>query len=999
MAQKFLSDLKVAAGLVDSAGALGTSGQVLSSTGTNVAWSSPIVGTTIIYKDSFAATDGQTVFTLANTVDSEDKTQVYIDGAYQSKGGYTVSGITLTFDTGLAEHSEVEVMTFSTATANNAASAVKLDTFTGDGSDLTFVLSEAVVDEKVTQVYINGVYQNKSTYSIDSDLVTLRFGTGNAPPNSSAIEVISFKTITSTDGTLTATTFFGDLNGTINTATTATTQTVGDNTTKVATTAFVKTGLDLKANIASPTFTGTVAGITKAMVGLTNAEDTSDADKPVSTAGQTALDLKANIAGPTFTGIPAAPTASAGTNTTQLATTAFVTTGIANIVDSSPATLDTLNELAAALGDDPNFATTVATSIGTKLPLAGGTLTGALSVTNGRINLNGNASDSKAIMSLGDATYPTATIGAFNTGGTVLIAGQSGTGMTIGTTGAATFSSLFPVLTVQGTVSAPHIGSLWSVSANQDGVGRTIIGTAGQGRAMYFENNGDIVIPNNSLSGTSATFSGTSGIGVTVANTNYAIGGAYNSFGNLNIYTTNAEAQNMGGSLTFGGTGAGGVYSYGAIYGKKESTGAGSALGYLAFATDDNNNLVERMRITSGGNVGIGTDSPYSKLQVGDPEQTSSAILTIASRYGATNPILNFRSGHPDNSNVWNMAQIHANDDANYNGRLEFKTATSNQAAPDTKMVIKATGNVGIGTTSPYTKLQVDGGNISVLSNSTTGTDGASDVRTVGFGFKHPNNTVLSALINTTPSGTWGLNLHFNTRASNAVMPTIPAMTIDGSGNVGIGTVTSTVNSLQKYLSITDNYNVGIILNDTRAASAFELYMAGSMFYINYGTSNKFNIDGSTGNVGIGTSSPTEKLEVAGAVRVGRKVLGWYQVTVPDNTSYWHIKTSLWSGGSPNGNTQYTMSLLHAELYSYAPLIREGRQGWHNWSGTQYNIVNTGNIWSNPYTSSNGYVVLVLNTSGSYIGLNIDWSQVYGYPYVDVYVQAASGSSSTTGVY
>ena len=94
------------------------------------------------------------------------------------------------------------------------------------------------------------------------------------------------------------------------------------------------------------------------------------------------------------------------------------------------------------------------------------------------------------------------------------------------------------------------------------------------------------------------------------------------------------------------------------------------------------------------------------------------------------------------------------------------------------------------------------------------------------------------------------------------------------------------------------------------------------------------------------------------------------------------------------------MSHLHAELYSYsAALIREGRQGWHNWGGTQYSIVNTGNIWSNPYTSSDGYVVLVLNTYGSYIGLNIDWSQVYTYTYIDIHVQAASGSSSTTGVY
>ena len=60
------------------------------------------------------------------------------------------------------------------------------------------------------------------------------------------------------------------------------------------------------------------------------------------------------------------------------ATESYVTTAVANLVDSAPTTLDTLNELAAALGDDPNFATTVATSIGTKLPLAGGTLTGAL---------------------------------------------------------------------------------------------------------------------------------------------------------------------------------------------------------------------------------------------------------------------------------------------------------------------------------------------------------------------------------------------------------------------------------------------------------------------------------------------------------------------------------------------------------------------------------------------------------------------------------------------
>ena len=63
----------------------------------------------------------------------------------------------------------------------------------------------------------------------------------------------------------------------------------------------------MKAPIASPTFTGTVSGITKAMVGLGSVDNTTDADKPVSTAMQAALDLKANLTGATFTGDVVAP--------------------------------------------------------------------------------------------------------------------------------------------------------------------------------------------------------------------------------------------------------------------------------------------------------------------------------------------------------------------------------------------------------------------------------------------------------------------------------------------------------------------------------------------------------------------------------------------------------------------------------------------------------------------------------------------------------------------
>ena len=77
----------------------------------------------------------------------------------------------------------------------------------------------------------------------------------------------------------------------------------------------------------------------------------------------TAIALKADIASPTFTGTPSAPTASAGTNTTQLATTAFVEAAIAALVDAAPGAINTLNELAAAIGDDANFSTTITNSI------------------------------------------------------------------------------------------------------------------------------------------------------------------------------------------------------------------------------------------------------------------------------------------------------------------------------------------------------------------------------------------------------------------------------------------------------------------------------------------------------------------------------------------------------------------------------------------------------------------------------------------------------------
>ena len=90
-------------------------------------------------------------------------------------------------------------------------------------------------------------------------------------------------------------------------------------------------------------------------------------------------------------GNPTTTTQSAGNNTTRIATTAFVKAAIDATIDSAPGALDTLNELAAAIGDDANFSTTVTNSIATKLPLAGGTMTGNLTLNGADIVKSGSA--------------------------------------------------------------------------------------------------------------------------------------------------------------------------------------------------------------------------------------------------------------------------------------------------------------------------------------------------------------------------------------------------------------------------------------------------------------------------------------------------------------------------------------------------------------------------------------------------------------------------------
>ncbi len=140
-------------------------------------------GASAMETNNFTGDGSTTAFTLSSSVSSEDDLIVFIEGVFQNKADYAASGTTITFDTAPANTRKVVVFHIRSSISG---SSVLQNGFTGDGSTTAFTLSAAPNNENNTQVYLNGVYQNKSTYSTSG--TTLTFST--APANGVAIEVI-----------------------------------------------------------------------------------------------------------------------------------------------------------------------------------------------------------------------------------------------------------------------------------------------------------------------------------------------------------------------------------------------------------------------------------------------------------------------------------------------------------------------------------------------------------------------------------------------------------------------------------------------------------------------------------------------------------------------------------------------------------------------------------------------------------------------------------------
>ncbi len=449
---------------------------------------------------------------------------------------------------------------------------------------------------------------------------------------------------------------------------------------------------------------------------------------------------------------------------------------------------------------------------------------------------------------------------------------------------------------------------------------------------LYVENSGSSAsfyafgISTGAGNSFAVTNAGNVGIGTTnplatlnVSGANVATNSAFNAYGNLLVNSTDTQAINKGGMISLGGMGsAGAVYTYANIAGRKENSTVGNAQGYLAFETDNNNNLVERMRITSAGKVGIGTAAPSAKLEVAGGSALTGATTTViigsGSNAGASVHGIEFRDRYGAFSAEGQIGAFIRAAREGTTGHYDLLFGTTNDNALDasTKMVLMQDGKVGIGTTAPGYLLDVNGtfrsagaaifsstiasaGNIEITSATPSFILNESDTGNQRWSFTAVAGTVTMRDIT---GGTYPLTID----------PATPTNTLylKSTGNVGIGIATPSekldvagaieISGTEGYLKFTgqrSDYVTGVsgsaIFQSDDDGSGYPYTSVGNLVLqsrtdaakdIVFATYNPLTTSvvprmvitasGLTGAglVGIGTTSPSEALDINGNLKV-----------------------------------------------------------------------------------------------------------------------------------
>jgi hypothetical protein len=263
----------------------------------------------------------------------------------------------------------------------------------------------------------------------------------------------------------------------------------------------------------------------------------------------------------------------------------------------------------------------------------------------------------------------------------------------------------------------------------------------------------------------------------------------------------------------------------------------------------------------TGGNVGIGTTSPSQKLDVNGYAKFTSGIILDG---GATSHYREF-IWNTSGFNRWDLYVYGAEPGSNVGGDLFLARYADNGAyISNTVTFQRSTGNVGIGTSNPSYQLQITAAAANDANFLLDGTD-----RDWLFQSK---------------TGTGLFNIFDNTASASR-------LAIDSSGNVGIGT-TSPQDPLHiatsggdKFIRIENsNSYTGLWLNDSGTNSGWLVLSGytntpspGDFAIREYGVQTSLTIKQTTGNVGIGTTSPSEKLHVAGNIVLGSTANGYQE--------------------------------------------------------------------------------------------------------------------------
>ena len=307
---------------------------------------------------SFSGSDANSN-TLAYTAGA---LQVYLNGILLDPAtDYTATnGTSIVLTDAAVSGDDLQIIAFNRKILN---ANTTVNTFTGDGTTTAFTLSTDPVNENNTNIFIDGVYQSKSNYSVSG--TTLTFST--APPNGSGIEVsLGFQ-----QASISSTLDFDD-NAILRLGTGNDLQLLHDGSNSIikdtgtgdlilAGSRIQFTNAAVNENIINAVANGAVE------LYHNNAKKLETVTGGVTVTGTvTATTFSGDLSG-TINTATTGTTQSASDNSTKIATTAYVDTAVTNLVDSAPGTLNTLNELAAALGDDANFSTTITNSLATKV--------------------------------------------------------------------------------------------------------------------------------------------------------------------------------------------------------------------------------------------------------------------------------------------------------------------------------------------------------------------------------------------------------------------------------------------------------------------------------------------------------------------------------------------------------------------------------------------------------------------------------------------------------